>query len=204
MSFTDDNPTESDSVANLSPTEDEAAPEGSAIEDETGDPEAPEPGADGEADVSKLREENSFLLDQLQRSRAELENFRRRTAEGRRAQGRRFTADLFRRVLPLFDDLNLALNSDTSDDKLSEGVRIIVDGFQRVLTELQIEVVEAVGHPFDPAVHEAMFQEETDAVPDGQVMEEFERGYRIGEELIRPARVKVAKAPALGDDEGEP
>lgn len=141
-------------------------------------------------------EERQFLLDQLQRSRAELENFRRRTAEQRRVQERRLTGDIVRRVLPLFDDLRLAHASAPSGGELSEGVRIILDEFRQILESFGVVAIEAVGQPFDPEWHEALFQEETTAVPDGEVLGELERGYRIGDELIRPARVKVAKAPA--------
>lgn len=159
-------------------------------------------------ETEKLREENQFLLDQLQRSRAELKNFRRRTAEERSQHELRATADLFRRVLPLFDSLIRAMNAGekseaeeetdtaTALEKLREGVRIIVDEFHRLLGELRIEVIAAAGEPFDPAVHEAVFQKETDEYPPGQVIEEFERGYRAGEILVRAAKVIVAKAPA--------
>ncbi len=148
------------------------------------------------AELQRLTDENKFLLDQVQRSRAELENFRRRTAEEREASRRRVTMDVFRRVLPLYDDLQLAVRNKQASDKLLDGIRIIAAEFDRVLDDFKIETIAAVGEAFDPNWHEAIFQEETADHAEGEVLEEFERGYRLGESLIRPARVKVAKAPS--------
>ena len=149
----------------------------------------------GEQAIEDLEEKNRFYVDQLQRARAELDNFRRRTLEEREQQRRRSTIDVFRMILPLFDDLQMALQAETESSKLGDGLRIIADKFEKILKELSIERVEAVGCTFDPAWHEALFQVETTEHPEGEVLEEFERGYHLGEELIRPARVKVAKAP---------
>lgn len=186
----------------MSSAEDHKTP---AEETETSDPvadetpaaeAAPEALVDGDPDANKLREERDYYLDQVQRARAELDNYRRRVAREREQQSRRITIDLFRSVLPLLDDLQLALRAepDSADPaQLRTGLELISDKFLQVLQDHRIEAVEAVGQPFDPMVHEAMFQEETDDAPDGQVLEEFERGYQLGEDLIRPARVKVAK-----------
>ena len=150
-----------------------------------------------------LREQNAFLLDQLQRARAELENYRRRTITERGVQERRVTAAVFRAIVPLYDSLLRALEAEESAEDAGtrlEGLRIIAGSFQQILVQFEIRAIEAVGQPFDPNLHDAVFQQESDEVPEGHVLEEIERGYLLGEELLRPARVKVARAPA-GDDE---
>lgn len=155
---------------------------------------------EGSPDVSKLREERDYYLEQVQRSRAELENFRKRVSRDREQLSRRITVDVFRDVLPVLDDLRLALQSASEEnsggDRLVDGLRMISSKFDQLLARHQITTVEAVGQPFDPNFHEAMFHEETSEATDGVVLAEFEKGYRLGDDLIRPARVKVAKAPS--------
>ncbi len=141
----------------------------------------------------ELKEENRFLVDQLQRARAELENFKRRTRNEQAALRRRMVVDVFRQILPLFDDLQIALAQDADPGPLSEGLQLIVDKFSKLLREHSIEVIPTVGNLFDPSWHEAMYTVESSEYPDGHIMEELERGYRLGDVLIRPARVKVAK-----------
>ena len=192
MSLTDDKRDggTGDPVSEI-PDNEEAPVEDTAEESAPGD----DPMVALEESMQKLQEENQFLLDQVQRARAELENFRRRTAEGREQQKRQVTAQVFRSIFPLVDSLMLAAKNDQDAAKVCEGIGIIIQEFGRVLEQFHIEAVPAVGEAFDPNWHEAMFHEETSDVPGGQVLEEFERGYRIGDDLIRPAKVKVAKSP---------
>ncbi|MGE3166026.1 MAG: nucleotide exchange factor GrpE [Planctomycetota bacterium] len=154
------------------------------------------------AEVEKLREERDYYLDQVQRTRAELENYRKRVSRDREQLTRRITVDVFRDVLPILDDLRLALQSTHeggSGATLLDGLRMISSKFDQLLLRYQIEAVEAVGKTFDPNLHEAMFHEESSEVAEGAVLAEFEKGYRLGDDLIRPARVKVAKAPSTSD-----
>ena len=179
--------------AAASANEDAAATEdGPAIEENT-----------PKDEVATLKEQVGFYIEQLQLSRAELENFRRRTAQDRDRERRRITADVFRQILPVYDDLQTAAGADAAADmqRMLEGLRLISEKFAKVLAEVQITPIPSVGEPFDPEVHEAMFQEETDRMPDGHVLEEFERGYLLAGELLRAARVKVAKSPP-GSSEG--
>ncbi|MFQ5655819.1 MAG: nucleotide exchange factor GrpE [Planctomycetota bacterium] len=165
----------------------------SGVEDEKAgeDPRAEE--------MEELRKQLAFYVDQLQRSRAELDNFRRRTVAERGSVERRIGIDIFRRILPLLDDLEMALEAQEGQEEthpLHKGLEMIVDKFERVLAESGIEPIEAVGEPFDPRWQEALFEVESNEVSPGAVAEVLERGYRLGDDLIRPARVKVAKAPA--------
>ncbi|MFN0057098.1 MAG: nucleotide exchange factor GrpE [Planctomycetota bacterium] len=164
-------------------------------------------------EVAALTKEKQELLDQLQRSRAELVNYRRRTEEERSVFERKLTADILRRVLPLFDDLSLALSSSTDPSRaaavaadslqtLRRGLTMISDKFDGLLREFGVEAVPAHGQRFDPGLHEALLQVESAELPADSVVAELRRGYRIGNHLLRPARVSVAKPPsntACGD-----
>lgn len=184
------------------PTDDRTA--GEADSHPSGaDPEVSEsghagPSAESSDSAGKLREERDFYVDQLQRSRADLDNFRRRVQRDHEQTRQRLAIDFLRALLPVYDDLRLAVQADAhaaDPAQLRVGLRLIVEKFERMLTDAQVEMIDATGQPFDPAFHEAILQEETEAVPPGQVLEVFEAGYRLGSELIRPARVKVARAP---------
>lgn len=149
-------------------------------------------------EVARLQQENAFLVDQVQRARAELANVRRRTADQRVEMQHRVAVDLVRRVLPVLDDLNKALEAHqqgSGEEQLAQGLRMVVDKFHSVLDTLEVERVPGVGEPFDPTWHEALLQCETSDHAPGTIVQEFETGYRLGRELIRASRVSVAKDP---------
>jgi molecular chaperone GrpE len=94
------------------------------------------------------------------------------------------------------DDLRLAARADErSEEGITEGLRIILDKVAALLGEFAIEEIPAIGSPFDPRWHEALAHQPTESAPPGVVLDEFERGYRLRDLLVRPARVVVAKAP---------
>jgi molecular chaperone GrpE (heat shock protein) len=96
------------------------------------------------------------------------------------------------------DDLNRAIDAASGEDTLQppilEGLRGIAASFQSALTNAGVESIVSVGEQFDPELHEAVDTEETDSDMDGKVIAEYSRGYRLGERLLRPARVKVGRA----------
>lgn len=176
------------------PAEDEATTGADAEETEATEGES----SNGD-DLQKLREENEYYVQQLQRARADLDNYRRRVQRDQAQDRRRITIGLIRGMLPVHDDLLLAARADEADgshEQLRDGLQLILEKFDRVLQDAHVKAIATVGESFDPNLHEAMFQEETTDAPDGEILEEFERGYLLGEDLLRPARVKVAKAPA--------
>lgn len=162
------------------------------------DSKASGPSAASSDEVAKLQQENAFLVDQVQRARAELANVRRRTADQRVEMQHRVAVDLVRRILPVLDDLNKALEAHqqgSGEAQLAQGLRMVVDKFHSVLDTLEVERVPGVGEPFDPTWHEALLQCETNEHAPGTIVQEFETGYRLGRELIRASRVSVAKDP---------
>ncbi len=145
--------------------------------------------------------------DQWMRTAADFDNFRkrsRREIEDARKSGRE---DVLRELLPVFDNLERALTSAqrASDIKgVAEGLTMVMKQFEGTLGRMGITKVPAVGHPFDPSVHEAIQQVETDDHPAGQVVSEVQPGYMQGEKLVRAAMVVVAKPKAApsSPDEG--
>lgn len=154
------------------------------------------PGAAGEDAASALRQERDDLQDRLLRSAAEFDNYRKRTDRERRELSDAVAADLIRDLLPIIDDLEraLAAASQTGDPALRAGVELIHRQVLEAIKRRGAEPFSTVGQDFDPLWHEALASEPAGDRRDGEVVEEIRRGYRIGQRLIRPALVKVAKA----------
>jgi len=147
-----------------------------------------------DSDVKKLQAERDNLFDRLARLQAEFDNYRKRSAK-ENAEFREFAvADAARALLPVIDSFELAMkNASSSPQDLRKGMELIHKQLQDVLRRLSIQRIPAAGSQFDPHVHEAIEMVERDDVPDHQVVDELQAGYRIKERLLRPAMVRVAK-----------
>lgn len=141
----------------------------------------------------KLKEERDALYDRFARLQAEFENFRKRSAREQAEFKQYAVADALKSLLPILDSLQRALDSAPADDKMRQGVELILRQFNDALAKAGVEVIEAKGQPFDPTRHEAIEVVETTEAPDQQVVEELQRGYRIKDRLLRPAMVRVAR-----------
>jgi len=153
-----------------------------------------------EGELKRLTEERQDLNDKLARRSADFDNFRKRTDRERSETYNRALGEVVRRFLPVLDNLQRALDAERHVEvKESEefrhflhGVELINRQLGGVLEGLGVEVVPTVGELFDPHVHEAVATEETDEVEPETITQEMQRGYRLGEKLLRPAMVKVA------------
>ncbi len=186
-------------------TSDEAAASGDvdsvefAEEDVEGDAPAEEPDPDP---LEAAQEEANRLRDQLLRTAADFDNFRKRSRRDVEDAERRGRETLLRELLPVFDNLERATShAETAADvnSLVDGVMMVHRQFLDTLVKNGIERIEALGQPFDPAVHEAIQQVETEEYDPGTVANVFQAGYRMGDRLVRPSMVVVAKKPAGGD-----
>jgi molecular chaperone GrpE len=146
------------------------------------------------ADATRFR-------DQLLRTAADFDNFRKRSRREIADAERKGREDLLRELLPVFDNLERAqAHSDSATDvkSLAEGIGMVLRQFHDTLGRLGIERVPTVGTPFDPTFQEAIQQVESADFPPGTVAAEVQAGYRLGNRLIRPAMVVVAKRSANG------
>ena len=146
-----------------------------------------------ERQVQEVQARFDQLRQQLQRETDETRQRLNRSAD-ERAAGEK--AKFITSLLPVLDDLNRAIQSEnTTREALLDGVRTIASSFQSALANAGVEPLESVGEEFNPELHEAVDTAETDAEMDGRVIEEYSRGFRMGDRLLRPARVKVGRAP---------
>jgi molecular chaperone GrpE len=181
-------------------SETQAASENGTIAADDGTPETNAPETDGGAAAElaaalALAEER---LNELAYARAEIDNVRKRAqriADERLSHGRK---QLLGKFLPVLDNLQRSLAFNDSE-ALRGGLQATLKGFESLLSSEQVVAVETVGKPFDPRVAEAIGTRESSEYDDDVVLEEAQRGYRLGEELLRPALVLVAKrVPATG------
>lgn len=160
-----------------------------------------DPAAEAAAAAAAAAAQVQLYVDRLQRLQADFDNFRRRSLQESREREDRTLAQVFRRLLPVIDDLRLAARAEEkSDEGITEGLRIILDKVAALLGEFSIEEIAAVGQPFDPKWHEALAHQASESAPPGVILDEYERGYRLRDLLVRPARVIVARSPGPGDE----
>ncbi len=162
-----------------------------------------------DASLAALTEERDALVaereafkEQLLRARAEFDNYRKRVLREGEAQRKRAAEQLLRDLLPVLDNLERALahGEESGGEQLVEGVKMVHKQFLGVLDNYSVTPIVAVGEPFDPNLHDAMTQQPSPEYAEGVVMDEFERGYMIGDSVLRPSRVLVSS----GAPEPEP
>ena len=137
-------------------------------------------------------------LELAQRTRADFENYRKRAARETAAAQQRGVVKLVRELLPAVDNLDRALEALTSvetssnGDELASGIKLVHAELIAALGRAGVERFDPVGEPFDPESHEAVGQQPVEGTQSGTIVEVYQRGYRLGDSLIRPARVLVA------------
>lgn len=127
---------------------------------------------------------------------AEFENFRRRQQEEQKRRQVLMKEELFRELLPLVDNLDRSIDAarqNPTGDALLKGVELVRRSFERVLENNSVTVIETREVAFDPSFHEAMMVEERDDVPDQSIVQELQKGYKMGDRVLRPSMVKVAR-----------
>lgn len=151
---------------------------------------------------TEVREEQDRYL----RLAADFENFKRRTQQEQQEARRYGTATVIRRLLPVMDDLERALETapEGAGEGWLRGVQLVLRKLRETLESAGVEPIEAVGRPFDPSLHEATGFEETSDQPEGTVVTELRRGYRLHDRVLRPSLVRVARHPREEPDRAGP
>jgi molecular chaperone GrpE len=143
-----------------------------------------------------LRRERDTLQDRLLRTAAEFDNYRKRMERERRELSEYAATDVLTDLLPIIDNLDRALQAPAAggDDAFRKGVELIHKQMTDLLRKRNVRPIEAAGMPFDPNFHNAVIHEVSSDHREGEVIQELQRGYMIGDRLLRPAMVKVAKS----------
>ena len=160
------------------------------VAEEQGDTE-PEVEVVEEPVPDKKNDEVAKLKEQLMRNMAEYDNYRKRTAKEKAELMPDITARVVSEFLPVLDNLERALSADCTDEGYKKGVQMIYDSFIETLDKLGVEKVPT--EDFDPSMHQAVQQVQSDDHESGKIVNVFQNGYRIGTKVIRFAMVSVAQ-----------
>ena len=178
------------------PADDAAAAAEIPVEVEAPEKPAEDPVAELKTKLDAAEKEAKDNKDRWLRAAADLENTRKRTK--REIEDAKFEAKnkVLKEMLPVVDNLERAIEhagGPGEKNPIVEGVQLVLRQFQTAFERLEVTAVEAMGQPFDPNLHEAISQQESDEPP-GTIVQVLQRGYRAGDRLLRPALVVVAKA----------
>ncbi len=157
------------------------------------------------AAIKKMEDERSEIFSNSQRRSKDFENFKARAERERRETFQNQLGNLATFLLPALDNFNRAIDSadrlpETKSNEFEsffDGVVLVNHQIYDILAKMGIETIPTVGEPFDPYFHEAVATEERNDVPDGFICEELQRGFRIGDRIVRHSMVKVAKSPKI-------
>jgi molecular chaperone GrpE len=179
-------------------------PREAELRDEAAQAAGPRPAEPIEAKVAELEAALAEARDKYLRLAADFDNFKKRSRQEHLETIQHASADLIARLLPGLDDLHKALDHKPEgiDEAWARGLELSVRKLEEALRTHGLEAIDAVGKPFDPAVHEAIGHEESSEHPEDTVVQELRRGYRIRDRVVRPALVKVARPPALPAADG--
>ncbi|MCC6227467.1 MAG: nucleotide exchange factor GrpE, partial [Microthrixaceae bacterium] len=152
--------------------------------------------AEREALIQQLKEAEAKIVeykDGWARSQAEFQNFRKRVERDNESFKASTKGDIIKKVLPVLDDLERALQNRPADDAWANGLELVARKFQNILDMENVKKIEAKGAAFDPNFHEAISHEPSEEVESGHVIDVVQNGYVIGERVVRPALVRVAQ-----------
>ncbi len=146
--------------------------------------------------LEALQEEYDKLQDKYLRLAAEFENYKKRMNRDLTRRVEFANEELLREFLPIMDDLERtvqAVEDDSGEEHLRKGIELVYNNFKNILKRRGVEPIDSVGEPFDPELHEAVMTMESDEHDSNTVTQEFERGYQLGEKVLRHAKVVVSK-----------
>ena len=130
--------------------------------------------------------------DRLKRVAAEFDNYKKRNAKERDGMYNSLVADIVSGLLPVVDNLENAANAETKDEEYKKGIELVLKQFKDILASKGVEEIETVGKTFDPELHEAVSSVQDDTKGEKEVVQEYRKGYKIGDRVVRHSMVIVA------------
>ena len=143
-------------------------------------------------ETNPFEEKYNAEHDSLLRLAAEYDNFRKRTIKEKEASYGNGKADAVTKILPVYDNLERALNQPTEDAAYKKGVELTMNELVKILTSLGVEIFGAPGDAFDPNLHNAVMHTEDESLPENTIAQVFQKGFKIGDKVVRFAMVQVA------------
>ena len=145
-----------------------------------------------QAETEKVKAELAGEKDKYMRLMAEYDNFRKRSAREREALYADIKSDTLLKLLPVYDNLERAMAQPTADEAYRKGVEMTLNQFTETLASLGVTPIEAVGQTFDPTLHNAVMHIDSEDHGEGEIVQEFQKGFKMGDRVIRFSMVQVA------------
>lgn len=161
-------------------------------------PETPEEASE-ESLLAQMQSDMERFKDLALRTQADFENFRKRAAREKEDASKYANAGFLEKLLPILDNFELGLNAartDAKDSAIFKGMDMVAKQLTDFLTGVGVETVKAEGETFDPNLHEAVAQEASTEVPEGVILRQLRKGFKLRDRLLRPAMVMVSKGKA--------
>ena len=143
-------------------------------------------------EVNPWEEKYNAEHDMYLRLAAEFDNFRKRTIKEKEASYGNGKSDTLAKLLPVYDNLERALNQPTEDAAYKKGVELTMAEFEKIFTSLGVEIFGTVGDAFDPNIHNAVMHTEDEGVEENTITQVFQKGFKLGDKIVRFAMVQVA------------
>lgn len=141
---------------------------------------------------SKKKDKLAELTALLKKVQADFENYKKRVEKEKTEFTQFASQELIKKLLPLFDSFQLALDTTNNPEDFKKGIELIYSQFWQILESEGLKPIDALNKPFDPFLHEALMQEKSDK-PENTVLQELQKGYMFKDNVIRPVKVKIAK-----------
>lgn len=143
-------------------------------------------------DLNEQKRKADEYFESLKRNMADFDNFKKRMSKEKESLYSTITSDVVLELLPVLDNFEKAMETECKDEEFKNGMKMIYDQILEVLKKIGVEEIEALNQVFDPNIHEAVMHIEDENYSEKQIVEEFRKGYRIGDKIIRHSMVKVA------------
>ena len=143
------------------------------------------------SELQKKQIELDELDDRYKRVFAEFENYKKRTQKERDGLYNTVLGDIIVNMLPILDNLQMAVNAECKDEGYKQGVELVEKQFKEFLNKNNVEEIPAVGEMFDPSVHEAVGSAQDDTKQNGEIVQEYRKGYKLGSKILRHSMVIV-------------
>ena len=144
-------------------------------------------------DIEKIKEERDFHLKQRQYAQAELVNYRKQVSKEFENQSKFGNSQIIQYLIEIYEDLKRIIDNSNSDDSSLKGLTLIIKNIESMFKEQSVEIINSVGNPFDPNLHEAIAYTENPDIDDNVIISETQSGYKIHGQVLRPSKVNVCK-----------
>ena len=143
-------------------------------------------------EMVRIKEELENTTDRMKRIAAEFDNYKKRNAKEREMLYGSILGDIVNGILPVLDNLEKAASAETADENYKQGIDLVLKQFTDVLNSFGVKPIDSVGNTFDPELHEAVSMVQDESLGEKIIKEEFRKGYKLGDKVIRHAMVVVA------------